>query len=308
MKVIVFGGTGWVGHNIVKVFYRGGFDVTVCSRGHKQDHVSGLPEKVRRLRADKTKPEDIRAIFETGYDVVIDSVPEKSTIDNLVEHAPGIRHYIHCSSTGGYAPLPFVPGDETCSYSHYMGGFEKKAVVDALALDYFNRRGFPATVIRPPNINGPGMVPLDNLGGRRQDFIPDILSGKTLDLPGDGRALLQPIHVEDLARSFLLAALQPKSIGQVYNICLEKALTLNRYLEVNARALGRRPEINHMPVDAMLSKYGEGASERALRFLSEHMCYDTGKARSQLGFVPARTTIEAVEETALWAAGKLSGV
>ena len=305
MRVIVFGGTGWVGHNIVRAFHATGHDVTVCSRGRKNTYEENIPSGLERLQADKSNAADMARIFQARYDAVIDSVPTEASIDLVATHARGLKRYIHCSSTGGYAPLPFVPGDETMPYAYSLGGWKQKAVVDAKVMDLWCRSGFPATVLRPSYITGPGMVPLDNLGGRRKDFIPDVLNEVPLDLPNDGQALLHPVHVQDLAQAFLLAAQEPRSIGQIYNICLDKAVPLSRYLEITAAALDRTVKINYMIVDAMLGKYGDAISEVGIRFLALHMCYDISKAREQLGYAPHCTTEEAIEETAAWAAGQL---
>ena len=305
MRTIVFGGTGWVGHHIVRALHGAGHDVTVCSRGRKQTYDHGLPGGIHRIQADKGDDAAMAGVFQDVYDVVIDSVPTEASIDNVVKHARRVKRYIHCSSTGGYAPLPFVPGDETMPYDHFMGGWKAKAIVDAKVMDLWCREGFPATVIRPSYITGPGMLPLDNVGGRREDFIPDILSGTPLDLPNDGQALLHPIHVQDLAQAFLLAAQEPRSVGQIYNACLEKAVTIKRYVEINAAALDREVTIRLMNLDEMLRKYGASIDERGLCFLATHMCYDISKAREQLGYQPHCTTEEAIEETARWAAASL---
>ena len=44
MKTIVFGGTGWVGHHIVKAFHAAGHEVTICSRGLKDAYLSDIPD------------------------------------------------------------------------------------------------------------------------------------------------------------------------------------------------------------------------------------------------------------------------
>jgi nucleoside-diphosphate-sugar epimerase len=306
MKVLVLGGTGWVGHSIVRVFSAEGHDVTVCSRGHKTTHLNDIPAHLRHVHADKQDAAAIRPLLAEGFDVIVDSVPTEATIDNVARFARRLKRYLHCSSTGGYAPLSVVPGDETLPYSEFMGGWKAKAVVDAKVLELHMRKGFPATVLRPSYITGPGMLPLDNLGGRRADFITDILVGETLDLPNDGQALLQPVHVLDLAHAFALAAKEPRSIGQIYNICLEKAVTLRRYLEISAAALDREVKINCMSVEAILQKYGDTISRTGLCFLATHMCYDIRKAREHLGYRPHCTTEEAIEETARWAADQLA--
>lgn len=302
MKALVFGGTGWVGHNIAKAFHQDGADVTICSRGRTGTYLDDIPDDIRRLQADKESEAEVRAVFEEWYDVVVDSVPTERSIDNIAGQARRFRRYIHCGSTGGYAPLPSVPGDETMPYDQFMGGWKEKGIADAKVMDLFHREGFPATVLRPSYITGPGMLPLDNLGGRREDFIDDILAEKAIDLPNDGQALLQPVHVVGLARAFLLAALAPHSVGEVYNICLAKAVTIRRYVELTAEAFDRRASINCLPVDTMLAKYE--ADPVGLHFFATHMCFDISKARDQLGYVPPMTTEEAIFETARWAAAR----
>lgn len=305
MKIIVLGGTGWVGHHIVEVLHAAGHEVTICSRGKKATYANEISGGVRRVTANKSNQDEMARVFEDHYEVVIDSVPTEASIDNVVGHAKDIKHYLHCSSTGGYAPLPFIPGDETMPYDHYFrGGWKQKAVVDTKVMDLFHSQGFPATVIRPCYITGPGLLPLDNLGGRREDFIPDILAGRTLDLPNDGQALLQPIHVEDLAAAFLLAVQKPESAGEIFNICLEKAVSIASYIGLNAAALQCEARINLMSLDAMLEKHGESVEELGLRFFATHMCFDIRKAREQLGYRPRHTTEEAIRETAQWAAGR----
>ena len=303
MKTIVFGGTGWLGHNVVLQLLDAGHDVTICSRGQKKLFLDEVA-KVKMIQADKKDEASVKEIFKTPYDVVIDTVPTLESIANIRKYAGNISQYIHCSSTGGYAPLPFVPCDETAQY----GGFEKnsgwaaKAAYDNEVMRLFHNEGFPATIIRPCYITGPGMLPLDNQGGRRKDYIADILAEKTLDVPDNGLSLLQPIHVKDLATSFRLAAETHRSIGQIYNICLSHAVTLIRYHEINAAALGKKAHLNFMSVDDMLKKYAGNIHETGLRFLATHMCFTIEKAIRDLGYQPHCTPEEAIAETARWAA------
>lgn len=304
MKVLIFGGTGWLGHRIAKVLTEKKLDVTIVSRGKFQEF-AGNVDGIRTITADKNDENSMREIFETRYTHVIDSVPSPASISLILKYGSAVRHYIHCSSTGGYAPLPFIPCDETAPYRGFRSdtGWDLKRIVDNMALEFFREKGFPATVIRPSYITGPGKLPLDNLGGRRQDFISDIIAEKVLDLPDNGEALLHPVNVDDLAYAFYLALVHPQNaIGQVYNISLSHAVTLKRYLEITAGTFNKRSYINCMPVDDMLAKYAGNIHEAGLRFLACHMCFSIEKARRELEYVPSRTTEEAIEENALWAA------
>jgi nucleoside-diphosphate-sugar epimerase len=304
MKVIVLGGTGWVGHNIVREFVTEGHDVAICSRGRKTTYEDAVPGGVRRVTGDKQDADSMEAVLSDSYDCIVDTLPTEASIDHVARFAKVGTRYLHCSSTGGYAPLQRIPADETHPYNDFMGGWGQKGIVDAKVMDLFQRQGFAATVLRPSYITGPGLLPLDNLGGRREDFVDDLLREQTLDLPGDGLALLQPVHVQDLARAFVLAARCSQSVGQIYNISLERAVPITRYMELNAEALGRRAVINPMSVADMLEKYGDRVDRVGLHFFATHMCYDMAKARTQLGYVPRWTTEQAIAETVQWAAEK----
>ena len=299
-SVLVFGGTGWLGHNIVLELKRMGAEVTIATRGRKAtfaEEVAGIPQIV----VDKTDEGAVKDLFaKAHWDAVIDSVPTSASLALIVKYAGALDHYVHCSSTGGYAPLPFIPCDETAPYLGFDGraGWSRKAVVDAEALNHFCTAGFPATVIRPCYITGPGLLPLDNLGGRRREFLPNLLAGKEMPLPNDGQALLQPIHVLDLARSFALALTHPQSVGQIYNITLDHAVPLNRYVQLNAEAIGGTANIVHVPLEELLRQHPEDPV--GLSFFATHMCFTNAKAKAQLGFVPHCTPEEAIRETARW--------
>ncbi len=302
MKVIVFGGTGWLGHNIALQLEKAGMDVTICSRGQKSLFLAEV-KHVKTKIADKKNDTDMKAVLSEGYEAVIDTVPTLESIALVRKYAVGLKHYIHCSSVGGYAPLPFIPCDETAPYTGFnSAGWLQKAAVDTEVMELFSKEGFPATVLRPSYITGPGMLPLDNQGGRRQDYIADILAEKSLDVPDNGLALLHPVHVRDLAGAFVLALQQPESVGEIYNICQNHAVTLQKYHELNAAALGKKAHLNFVPLNDMLKKYEGRINETGLRFLSTHMCYSIDKAVRDLSYKPHCTTEEAIEETARWAA------
>lgn len=304
MKILLFGGSGWLGHNIALNLAAKNYDLTIVTRGRKQTFQQEIAN-LKTITADKEDEAAIKQIFETAYTHVIDTVPTEKSIALIHKYAAHLQHYLHCSSTGGYTPLPFIPCNETAFYKGFARGtgWDQKRIVDNQVMQLFREQGFPATVIRPCYITGPGMLPMDNFGGRRTDFIADIIAEKTLDLPNDGKALLQPIHVRDLANSFYLSLVHPDpSIGQIYNICLSHAFSLNDYLALTASVFNKKPVIHYMTVEAMLQKYGNTINETGLKFLAEHMCFTIDKAVRDLEYKPSCTPEEAVIETALWAA------
>jgi len=302
MKVLVLGGGGWLGHRIAKQFHAAGDEVVIASRGVKTaflDECAGIPQ----VCVDKKSDDAMRELLQADFDVIADSVPFPETILAVARYGKRLKHYLHCSSTGGYAPLPFLPCDETAPYTGFPvgGGWKLKVEVDRLAMRLFMEQGFPATVLRPCYITGPGLPPLDNLGGRREDFLADLAAEREIDLPDNGQALLQPVHVEDLAAAFVRAARSGRATGQIFNLCCDHALTIADYVRLNAAALGHEAHLNFIELEAMLRKYAGQCSEVGLRFFATHMCFTNAKARALLGWQPRYTTVAAIEETARFA-------
>jgi len=289
MKVLVIGGTGWVGHHIAHKVAGHGHAVTVLSRGTGGRFAP--PANAEMIRADKNDTEAFRALLQRLHmDIIIDSVPTQASLKTLIETMSGrIEHYLHCSSTGVYTPLRRIPADENHPWREPTGiNFMNKVRLDMLALDAHRRHDFPATVIRPTNIMGPGMVPIDTLGGRYPGFLDDVAAGREIFLPNDGRALLQPVFVEDVAEPFALAIERPRSIGQVYNVSWHHSVTLRDYLGIVADILDAKPKVTCVPAEEIVSRFSNTGkvSEKGLQFLCEHMCFDISKARKELGYEP----------------------
>lgn len=300
------GGNGQVGHEIALLLEKASIPVTILCRGkhsYFMDSIKHLPI----IYADKQDEEKMKEVFQTHYTHIIDTVPTLQSIELVFKYNKNLTHYIHCSSTGGYAPLPYVPCNENAPYGGFCkgSGWDFKRAMDERALDLYRTTGFPATVIRPCYITGPGTFPIDNLGSRGKDFIKNILEGKELEVPGNGTTLLQPIHTRDLARSFLLAMdHRNTTIGEIYNITLDYALTHKRYVELNAEAFGKKANIVYRSVEELLAKYPD-CHETNLRFFDTHMCFSTAKAERDMGYRPEYTPEEAVIENARWAAKEL---
>ncbi|MBE6365213.1 MAG: NAD-dependent epimerase/dehydratase family protein [Lentisphaerae bacterium] len=297
MKVLVIGGTGWVGHNIALACSRAGLDTTVMSRNPDarfSAEVAFLP----RVTGDKSDREFMYETLKSGnFDCVIDSVPTVGAIEILSEFRGLYDRYIQCGSVGVYTPLQYIPADEY----HIWGvkdydGFQGKVKADK-AMFAANEAGkLRGTVLRPSCIAGPGKLPLDNIGGRRDDFLSDIKNGKTLELLDGGTALLQIVHVRDLGRAFALAAADPDTVGEAYNICGTHAVTVRRYCEINAEAMGCKANFESCSFDELIARHGEDI-RGGLTFLAEHMCFDIFKAVNELGWEPEYSVEAAIAET-----------
>jgi len=303
MRVLIIGGTNHIGPYMVKRLVARGDEVAVVNRGHRNQQ---LPAQAVCLQADIYRDGALAAaVGDRTFDAAIQMIAGSAAGPRAVlQPLHGqIGRYLQCGSTGVFAPLTRVPGDETCPQNPppEFGGFEGKVEADSEAARLCADYGLPLVVLRPTNVGGPGNVPLDLWGVRDPEYFQRIIDGQPVEIPNTGETLLQIVHADDMARSFLLALDRPEVTGD-FNISCSYAITLNRYAELLGEALGRKPVIEHLPMAELLARYeGTGKVSRGgLLFLCEHMCFDLTKAREQLGYVAQFEPEASVPQTVAW--------
>ncbi|MGI5817540.1 MAG: NAD-dependent epimerase/dehydratase family protein [Armatimonadota bacterium] len=304
MKVLIIGGTRYLGREIMLRLSERGDDVTVLNRGRTD---CPLPENVRCVTADITDPETVvRALEGRRFDTCAHMIAMDGVrAERVIEAVRGVvGHYVQCGSTGVFMPLRRCPADETEPVdppTPEWGGFGAKAESDRVARELCEQYDLPLTILRPTNIMGPGDVPIDLLGGRDPEFFQAVLDGGPITIPNLGEGLLQPGDVRDLADAFVLAIDRPEAAGE-YNISSPYAITHNYYAELLADAMGVDPEARHVPLDELIDEYTgtDGFSVRGIRFFTEHMCFTIEKARRELGYNPQYTAEDSVEQTVRW--------
>lgn len=311
MKVLMLSGSGWLGSYITREFLEHGHEVTILSRGERAPGC-GI-QGANLVKCNRADLNDLKEKLQTyAEDIVIDVIPGYFGAENtkaVVEALQGrIKHYLHCSSTGVYTPLQSVPGRETdrvAPLEENGDAFIRKAASDQVIFDAV-KEGFPGTVIQPTCIMGPGMFPMDNMGGRNPNFVRDMENGETMILPNGGSMLLQFVHPADLARAFRLAAENDGSIGRHYIISGQRSLTVKEYVHTMANLLGTKAKTLSVPADAILAQNDPNLSVGDFRFFLEHMSFDITRAREELGYEPSFTLEAMLNDLIGWTKQKYS--
>lgn len=240
MKVFVTGGTGFVGRYLVKELLVRGHAVRVLVHSRGLESIAGAEQ----VEGDVTCQEDVVAASR-GCDALIHLVgiirefPRRGvTFERLhvkatenalsAAQANGIRRYVHMSALGTRPEA--VSG-------YHRTKYRAEEIVRASGLD--------ATVFRPSLIYGPGDAFVAMLAShmRLSPIMPVI---------GTGQYRLQPIHVEDVARCFVMALDMPETVGQCYELCGNDRLTYDELLDKIAEAMGRaKPLKPRLPLGIM---------------------------------------------------------
>lgn len=250
MKVLVVGGTQFNGLALVHELVRAGHDVTVCNRGRS---AATLPGEVRRLVADRSDPDSMRAALAgTEWDCIQDvTAYHPPDVELMVElFRDRVGHYVFASSTVTYATadiLPITedhPDDRTEAQNEY--GLHKLLCEDILFAAHAEH-GFPATSVPFSMVFGPHNSLLD----REQRMFARMLAGRPVLIPGDGTTLGQVGHVDDQARALEMLMGKAVTFGRRYNLTGRQYYSDTGYVDTFASVVGVDPPRVHIPHDLM---------------------------------------------------------
>ncbi len=283
MKILVMGGTRFIGVYLTERLLKQGHEVTLVNRGNKP-----APEGVRVIKCDRKSPTDLKAaLSDESFDAVFDNNGrELSDTQPLVELFNGkVQHFIYVSSAGVYKKsdqMPHVEGDAVDPNSRHKGKFHTE--------DYLKEQGVPFTSIRPVYIYGPG-----NYNPLEQWFFDRIVRGRALPIPGSGMAMTQLGHCADLADAMVAVLGNEKAIGQIYNISGERYVSFDGLAKACAIAAGKSPEdLNLVHYDPKAFDFGK---KKAFPMRVQHFFADIHKAKADLNWTPRFDLISGLKDS-----------
>jgi 2'-hydroxyisoflavone reductase len=261
MKVLVIGGTLYIGRLLVEELVKAGHDVAILHRKPKHD----FGRRVENLMADRNDPDSLKEAlsgrrFEAVYDNAYDW--ERGTTAAQVEatvHACGgnrLSRYIFMSSVAAYGDGlnhkesdPLAPDYHANPYIRFKASTERQ-------LFRMHSKGLPVVTFRPPFVFGPG-----NPFYREQFFWDRLRAGRPIIIPGDGHRLMQFVYVNDLVYALVRALEEPRAVGEAFNIGDPKPLTQVEFVERLAKVAGVEPVLVRVPRDIIQQAGGNAMDE-----------------------------------------------
>jgi dTDP-glucose 4,6-dehydratase len=309
MNVLVTGGSGFIGSNLVRLLLaeRPGWRVvnldklTYAGNAENLADLEGNP-RYRFVRGDISNGELVAEVFRTERIAGVIHLAAESHVDRsilapavfietnvrgtqvLLEAARelGVRRFLHVSTDEVYGSLGptglFTEESPLAPSSPYSAS---KAASDLLALSYARTFGVPVVVTRCSNNYGPYQFP--------EKLIPLMIANAVRDLPlpvyGDGMNVRDWIHVEDHCRG-LLSAFERGVEGEVYN-------------------LGASSERHNIDIVKQVLRL-LGKPESLVRFVKDRpghdrrYAIDARNAHAKLGWAPHRRFEDGLDETVRW--------
>ena len=230
MRILVMGGTRFIGVYLVKALVGLGHEVVLFNRGNKPSPVAGLEE----IHGDRTDPDQLKSkLSGQSFDAIFDNNGRAlSDTQPLVElFKDNISQFIYVSSAGVYlksGQMPHVEGDALDPKSRHRGKFETEA--------YLADQGIPYTSVRPVYIYGP-----QNYNPLEAWFFDRIVRDRPLPIPGNGAHLTQLGHIADLVDAMVAALSNSNAIGKIYNVSGDRYVSFDGLAQACAIAAGKDP-------------------------------------------------------------------
>jgi nucleoside-diphosphate-sugar epimerase len=157
--------------------------------------------------------------------------------------------------------------------------------------------GFPATILHPGHISGPGWTPINPAGNLDTRVFGRLSRGDVVTLADDGMSTLQHVHADDVAQAFELAIARPDmSIGEAFHVSAREPVTQVDYAKAVASWSGREAVLEFLPWE----EWKKTVTERDAELTYDHMihspCASIVKAERLLGFAPRFSAVEAVHD------------
>ena len=246
-RVLVIGGTLFIGRALVEQLLARGDEVVILHRG------TGTPfgDRVGEIACDRNDPAAVSAAlggqrFDVVYDNVYDWTRGTTGAQVLAAAratAPGLQRYVFTSSVAVYPAGGPHDEDAELVASDWPNPYgAQKADSERALFALCRAEGVPVTTLRPAFVLGP-YNPFD-----REAFFWDRLrDGRPIVIPGDGTATMQWVSSGDVARAGIAAAESAAAIGRAYNLASDPAISQLEFVHLLARVAGRTAEVVHVP-------------------------------------------------------------
>ena len=284
MRILIMGGTRFVGVYLTRLLVQQGHEVVLFNRGKKPASVNGI----QQIHGDRTNPNELKeklsgetfdAIFDNNGRELSDTQPLTELFKNTVQQ------FVYMSSAGVYLTsdqMPHLEGDPIDPKSRHKGKHETEA--------YLAAHNVPFTSIRPTYIYGP-----QNYNDLEAWFFDRIVRDRPIPMPGHGQHLTQLGHVQDLAQAMTQVLGNPSAIGQIYNISGDRYVTFDGLARACAAAAGHSPE--ELAIVHYDPKQFDFGKRKAFPLRPQHFFAAIQKAQIELNWQPQYDLVSGLKDS-----------
>lgn len=249
-RVLVTGGTGFIGGRLVEKLVRSNAEVCVLVRNYSNAaRIGRMP--VRMIHGDISNPEDVCKGVE-GCDIVFHCAYGNSgtnrerqavNIDgtrNLAEESlkAGVKRIVHFSTRGVYGVTSNAYLDESSSRDYSGDAYnDSKLEAERIILNYAITRDLPVVVLQPTIVYGP-FAPVWTI-----NVLKRLKQGPMILVDG-GDGICNAVYIDDVVNAAVLAADKKEVIGETFLISAERPVTWRDFYRRFEMMLGTCQTVN----------------------------------------------------------------
>jgi UDP-glucose 4-epimerase len=284
MRILIMGGTRFIGVYLTKILVEQGHDVVLFNRGKKPAPVEGITQ----IHGDRTDASQLKGkLSQEQFDAIFDNNGrELSDTQPLAEiFKDRVKHFVYMSSAGVYLKsdqLPHVEGDPVDPKSRHKGKHETEAFLTQL--------GLPWTSIRPTYIYGP-----QNYNDLEAWFFDRIIRDRPIPIPGNGMHITQFGHCKDLAKAMAAVLGNETAVGQIYNVSGDRYVTFDGLARACTEAAGKSPDaVQLVHYDPKQFDFGK---RKAFPLRVQHFFASVNKAKTELNWQPEYDLLSGLKDS-----------
>jgi len=288
--ILVSGGVGVMGARLVKDLAAAGHRVRALTLPGDPcvERLAGVDAEI--VFGDITKPETLEKPLE-GVTTVFHLAGVILSTDPAVfrrVNTEGTRNMVDAARSAGAAHFVFV------SSTSAIDPISEYARSKAAAEEIVRSSGMAWTIVRPTLVYESG-------GGQEfMGFLESLLKYPVVPFVGKGRALKNPVHVDDMGRGLLAIAGNPKSHGKTYNFSGGEEISIRDLARLMLRHQGVSKPFVHIPLpvcrtlafvmERMMKLKNPPLTGYAITRIEQNAAPDNSEARRDLGYAPIGVT------------------
>jgi nucleoside-diphosphate-sugar epimerase len=300
-RVLVTGGAGFIGSNLVRGLLERGDEVRVLdnfSTGNRAN-LEGLDVEIveGELRSYERVHNAVRTTEVVYHLGALGSVP-RSVQDPLTSSAvnvegtlnvllaardESVRRVVFSSSTSVYGSTRQLPTSEDAPPDPISPYGVAKLAAERYCVS-FSRvyESFESVVLRYFNVFGPRQSPFSQYAAVVPRFVTAIAAGETIEIHGDGEQSRDFTYVGNVVDATILAGEAKGASGEIFNVAAGAPASVNRIADAIGEILGKPVERKHLPSRAgdIRDSWADLSKSEALLGYRPEIDLETGLRRS----------------------------
>lgn len=297
MKVLLFGGTRFMGRYVLKALLENGVDVTIANRGTREENPGAT-----NVKCDRSEPGSLDQFADSNFDAVIDfSAYASAWVEEAGEFfAKKIAKYIFISTGAVYTASNIFPITEDFPKGppHLFADYAREKIRSESLLMEFSKKGyFQTTSCRLPFVLGP-----DNYEDRESFVFSRILSGDPIYLANGGKSIHSFIFAGDVAAAVIAILKADDRVDrEAFNIAIPQTITSRGFVDIAGKVVGKTPNvISYSPADFEIDTADFNLRNVAFPFPENNAFLSSEKIKSVLGFTPKFSLEEMLNTYYTW--------